>query len=213
MMSGTSSRISAGTASLAYPRLSAVCVFCGSAPGHSPKYRDAAQRLGAALANAGITLIYGGGKTGLMGALANAVLAEGGQVVGVITRAMNTPELAHHGLSRLDVTTTLHERKATMHHLANAYIALPGGYGTLDELFETLTWGQVGEHEKAVGLLNVDGYFAPLLAMLDRAVTDGFLYAEHRNALLSAADPRELLDSMNQHAHPTEACVRWMKQE
>jgi uncharacterized protein (TIGR00730 family) len=169
--------------------------------------------MGAALAGAGITLVYGGGKTGLMGVLADSVLADGGRVVGVITRSMNTPELAHPGLTRLEVTATLHERKATMHRLADAYVALPGGYGTLDELFETLTWGQVGEHEKAVGLLNVGGYFAPLLAMLDRAVTDGFLYAEHRSVLLSATDPRELLDSMNRHTHPTEACVRWMKQD
>lgn len=212
-MSHSNSEVDATVFKLASHRLKAVCVFCGSAPGHSPKYRHAAQRMGAALAKAGITLVYGGGKTGLMGALANAALADGGQVIGVITTSMNTPELAHHGLTRLEVTATLHERKAMMHRLADAYIALPGGYGTLDELFETLTWGQVGEHEKAVALLNVDDYFAPLLAMLDRAVADGFLYLEHRKALLSAADPSELLKSMHQHTHPTEACARWMKQE
>lgn len=193
--------------------LKTVCVFCGSAPGLSPHYAEAARKMGQAMVHAGITLVYGGGKTGLMGALANSILEQGGQAIGIITRAMNTPALAHGGLTRLDVTANLHERKAAMHRLADAYVALPGGYGTLDELFETLTWGQVGEHEKPVGLLNVNGYFEPLLQMLDRAVSEGFLYSEHRRSLLCESEPRNLLESMSRHIHPTQACERWMKQE
>jgi uncharacterized protein (TIGR00730 family) len=148
-----------------------------------------------------------------MGVLADTMLENGAQVVGIITQAMNTPALAHTRLTRLDVTATLHQRKAAMHRLADAYIALPGGYGTLDELFETLTFGQVGEHEKPVGLLNVDGYFEPLLRMLDRAVSDGFLYPEHRDSLFCVAEPERLLQTMSQHVHPKQACERWMRQE
>ncbi len=139
--------------------MKSICVYCGSANQASPKYFQAARRMGETLARAGLTLVYGGGRTGLMGALADSVLDTGGQVFGVITESMNTPELVHTRLTSLEVTATIHQRKARMYALADGYIALPGGYGTLDELFETLTWAQIGEHQKPVGILNVDGYY------------------------------------------------------
>jgi uncharacterized protein (TIGR00730 family) len=169
--------------------------------------------MGGILARSGLTLVYGGGRTGLMGALADSVLEQGGQVIGVIVESMNTPELAHTRLTRLEVTATIHQRKARMYALADGYIALPGGYGTLDELFETLTWAQIGEHHKPVGLLNVDGYYDPLLEMLDRAVKEKFLFPEHRQSLLCETDPEKLLKAMAAHTYPHEAAQRWMRQE
>lgn len=192
--------------------MNSICVFCGSADGVAETFIQAAQQVGRLLAHKKIRLIYGGGRTGLMGALADAALAAGGEVIGVITRSMNTPALAHPGLTRLEVTETIHQRKARMYALADGYLALPGGYGTLDELFETLTWGQIGEHNRPVGLLNVAGYYDPLLAMLDRAVREGFLFPEHRQALLCDADPERLLQAMHNHRHPHEAVRRWMRQ-
>ncbi|HTX90433.1 MAG TPA: TIGR00730 family Rossman fold protein [Anaerolineales bacterium] len=193
--------------------MKSICVYCGSANRASRKYFESARRMGETLSRRGLALVYGGGRTGLMGALADAVLAGGGQAFGVITQGMNTPELAHTGLTRLEVTATIHQRKARMYELADGYLALPGGYGTLDELFETLTWAQIGEHNKPVGLLNVDGYYDPLLAMLDRAVEEKFLFPEHRQALLCAAGPDELLELMQAYRHPGEAVRRWMTQE
>ena len=193
--------------------MKSICIYCGSARQASPQYFLAARRMGVTLVRAGLTLVYGGGRTGLMGALADSVLEEGGQVTGVITQGMNTPELAHTGLTRLEVTATIHQRKARMYALADGYIALPGGYGTLDELFETLTWAQIGEHHKPVGLLNVDGYYDPLLEMLDRAVTEKFLFAEHRRSLLCETGPEKLLEAMHAYQPVHEAVQRWMKQE
>jgi uncharacterized protein (TIGR00730 family) len=193
--------------------MKSICVYCGSARQASQKYFVAARRMGETIARGGLTLVYGGGRTGLMGAVADSALAVGGQVIGVITEGMNTPELAHTHLTRLEVTHTIHQRKARMYALADGYLALPGGYGTLDELFETLTWAQIGEHHKPVGLLNVDGYYEPLLEMLDRAVAEKFLFPEHRRALLCAAEPEELLELMNSHVYPREAVERWMRQE
>ena len=190
-----------------------ICVYCGSANQASQNYFLIARQVGEMLARRGLGLVYGGGKTGLMGALANGVLEKGGQVIGVITESMNTPELAHIGLTRLEVTATIHQRKARMYALADGYIALPGGYGTLDELFETLTWAQIGEHHKPVGILNVKGYYDPLLEMLDRAVAEKFLFPEHRRALLCEAEPEKLLDLMEGYQHPFEAVERWMRQE
>ncbi len=192
--------------------MDSICVYCGSADGISADFVTAARLTGQMLARAGLTLIYGGGRTGLMGALADAVLQAGGRVIGVITESMNTPALAHPGLTRLEVTPTIHQRKARMYKLADGYIALPGGFGTLDELFETLTWGQIGEHAKPVGLLNVNGYYDPLLTMLDRAVEEKFLFPEHRQALLCDSDPARLLGAMQNHRHPHEAVKRWMRQ-
>jgi uncharacterized protein (TIGR00730 family) len=164
--------------------MNSICVYCGSAKLASRVYFEAARQMGETVARRGLTLIYGGGKTGLMGAVADSVMNLGGQVIGVITESMNTPELAHTQLNRLEVTPTIHERKRRMYELADGYIALPGGYGTLDELFETLTWAQIGEHSKPVGLLNVNHYYDLLLKMLDRALEEKFLFPEHRNALL-----------------------------
>jgi uncharacterized protein (TIGR00730 family) len=193
-------------------KLDSLCIYCGSADGVAPAYLQAARLTGQCLAQAGLTLIYGGGRTGLMGALADAAIETGGSVVGVITESMNTPALAHAGLARLEVTATIHQRKARMYALADGYIALPGGYGTLDEFFETLTWGQIGEHSKPVGILNINGYYDPLLEMLDRAVSEKFLFPEHRQALYCAADPYELLEMLKAHRHPHDAVKRWMRQ-
>jgi len=192
--------------------MNSVCVYCGSADHVHPDYLLAARRMGETLARRGLTLVYGGGRTGLMGALADGVLESGGQVIGVIVESMNTPALAHPGLTRMEVIPLIHQRKARMYELADAYIALPGGYGTLDELFETLTWAQIGVHAKPIGLLNVGGYFDPLLAMLDRAETEGFIFPEHRRSLLCASDPGALLDAMKNHEPPVDAVRRWMRQ-
>ena len=146
-----------------------------------------------------------------MGALADGALEAGGPVIGVIIPSMNTTALAHQGLTRMDVCINMHHRKARMHELADAYIAMPGGFGTFDELFETITWAQTGAHEKAVGLLNVRGYFDRLLAAVDHAVLEGFVFPEHRAALCCAAEPDELLECMEKHQHPHEAVKRWMR--
>ena len=193
--------------------MKSICVYCGSANRASRKYFLAARQMGQTLARGGLTLVYGGGRTGLMGALADSVLEQGGQVIGVITKSMNTPELAHTRLTRLEVTATIHQRKARMYALADGYIALPGGYGTLDELFETLTWAQIGEHQKPVGLLNVDRYYDSLLQMLDRAVEEKFLFPEHRLSLLCETDPERLIEVMAAHRYPHEAVQRWMRQD
>jgi uncharacterized protein (TIGR00730 family) len=192
--------------------MQSICVYCGSADHASEVYLEAARQVGATLARRGLGLIYGGGRTGLMGVLADAVMQNGGRVVGVIVKNMNTPELAHNGLTSLEVEDTIHERKRRMYELADGYIALPGGYGTLDELFETLTWAQIGEHAKPVGLLNVNGYYDDLLRMLDRALQEGFIFPEHRAALLCNSNPDTLLDAMLAYRSPTEAVKRWMRQ-
>jgi uncharacterized protein (TIGR00730 family) len=169
--------------------------------------------MGRVLAEHGLRLIYGGGKTGLMGAVADGALEGGGKVVGVIIPSMNTDPLAHAGLTRMDVVPDMHARKARMHELSEGYVALPGGFGTFDELFETLTWAQVGAHEKPVGLLNVKDYYAPLLAALRYAVKEGFIFQEHLDALAYDADPEKLLTAMQNHKHPHEAVRRWMRED
>ena len=169
--------------------------------------------MGRLLAEKDIRLIYGGGKTGLMGDVADGALDAGGEVIGVITEAMNTPALAHTGLTRLDVTSTIHERKARMYSLADGYIALPGGFGTFDELFETITWAQIGLHEKPVGLLNTRSYYDPLLRLVDHAEKEGFIFSEHRQIMVSAATPQELLKAMESHQHPTDAVKRWLRED
>ncbi len=192
--------------------LNSICVFCGSSDLVHPDFLRAARSMGATLARRGIRLIYGGGRTGLMGALADGALEAGGEVIGVITPPMNTPALAHPHLTQMDVMPTMHARKAHMHELANAFIALPGGLGTFDELFETLTWAQIGVHRKPVGLLNVRRYFDPLLAALDHAVKEGFVFAEHRHAIHCAETPAELLTALENHQNPDDAVRRWMRQ-
>ena len=193
--------------------MKSMCVFCGSSDSVHSDYLSAAWTMGKVLAERGFGLIYGGGKTGLMGAVADGVLSAGGEVIGVIIPSMNTKALAHDGLTRMDVTPSMHARKARMHELADAYIAMPGGFGTFDELFETITWAQTGAHEKPVGILNVKDYFDPLLAAIDHAVKEGFIFAEHRKALSFESDPNKLLDAMALYEHPHDAVKRWMKEE
>ena len=173
-----------------------VCVYCGSKTGAGPVYTAAAASLGAALAKRGLGLVYGGGNVGLMGLLADAVLAGGGQVIGVIPQALVDRELAHLKLSELHVVEDMHQRKALMAAKAHAFIALPGGYGTLEELFEALAWSQLGFHPKPVGLLNTAGYFDHLLAFLDHAVGEEFLQGRHRRLLQVGAEAEALVDTL-----------------
>jgi uncharacterized protein (TIGR00730 family) len=179
-----------------------VCVFCGSSPGTNGLYREAAQTVGGLLCQRGLELVYGGGNVGLMGALADGCLQAGGRVIGVIPEALEKKELAHGGLTELRVVGSMHERKALMADLSDAFIALPGGYGTWDEFCEVLTWSQLGIQRKATALLNVNGYYDPLLAMADRAVSDGFLNDVHRALLLSDDDPGRLLDRLSGYTAP-----------
>ena len=171
-----------------------VCVFCGSSSGASPVYLEAARAMGRTLAGRGLGLVYGGGSVGLMGAVADAALAAGGEVVGVIPRALQLRELAHARLTTLHVVGSMHERKARMAELADGFVALPGGMGTLEELAEILTWAQLGLHARPVGLIDVAGYFGPLVAFFDRAVAEGFLRPEHRRLLAVGEEPGALLD-------------------
>jgi len=191
--------------------MNSICVFCGSADAVHSDYKSAASTMGRILAESGIRLIYGGGKTGLMGSVADGALSAGGEVIGVIIPSMNNQALAHDGLTRMDVPPDMHARKARMHELADGFIALPGGYGTFDELFETITWSQIGTHEKPIGLLNTRNYYAPLLATIDHAVREGFIFKEHRDALFCDADPKHLLNIMATYKHPHEAVKRWMR--
>ena len=194
-------------------QMKAICVYCGSADDVHPDYIKAGCEMGRTLAENGIRLIYGGGKTGIMGAVADGTLEAGGEVYGVIVESMNTPALAHFGLTRLEVTSTIHERKARMYELADGYVALPGGFGTFDELFETLTWAQIGVHAKPIGLLNVRNYFDPLWAMVLHAEKEGFIFSEHRKMLCIAQTPQELMKCMNTHQPSSEVVKRWMRQD
>jgi hypothetical protein len=173
-----------------------VCVFCGSSTGARPAYAAATRRLAAELVRRGLGLVYGGGSVGLMGVVADAVLARGGEVIGVIPRPLATRELAHGGLSSMHVVDSMHERKATMAQLADAFVALPGGLGTLEETLEILTWAQLGIHRKPVGVLDVDGYWRPLRELLGHAVQEGFMAAENAALLLLATTPAALLDRL-----------------
>lgn len=175
------------------PAIARVCVFCGSSFGRRRAYARAARDLGRALAARNVGLVYGGARVGLMGTLADATLEAGGDVVGVIPRALVERELAHDGLSELVVVESMHERKARMSELADAFVALPGGMGTLDELAEAFTWNQLGIHAKPCGLLDVDGYFESFLDFLDRATAEGFLGPGDRESLVVDRDPHALL--------------------
>ena len=176
--------------------LRSVCVYSGSSPGTKPEYAEVAAALGRELAAREIGAVYGGASVGLMGMMANAALEAGGRVTGVIPEAFHEKELAHRGLTELHVVRTMHERKTLMADLADAFIALPGGFGTFEELLEALTWTQLGVHEKACGILNVGGYYDPLLQMFDNAVAERFLYPDHRDLLLVGSEPAELLDRL-----------------
>jgi len=188
-----------------------ICVFTGSSPGARTDYADAARALGRELVDRGHELVYGGSTAGLMGILADEVLGAGGHVIGVMPEALVAKEVAHRGLPDLRVVGTMHERKALMADLSDAFIALPGGFGTLDEFFEALTWSQLGLHAKACGMLNVCGYFDGLLAFLDRAVEERFLPGPHRAMIISGDSPQALLASLATCSPPT--VEKWMDRE
>ena len=176
-----------------------ICVFSGSNPGRRPEYREAAQALGREMVARGLGLVYGGASVGMMGAIADSVLAGGGEVIGVIPRGLFRSEVAHEGLTQLHEVNSMHERKALMADLADGFIALPGGYGTFDELFEIITWEQLGIHTKPIGLLDVAGYFAPLLALIAHAVSQGFIPPRHSNIVIHESSPATLLDRLAMH--------------
>jgi uncharacterized protein (TIGR00730 family) len=178
-------------------------VFCGSSAGTRDIYQQAAQTVGRMLCQRGIELVYGGGRVGLMGIVADACLSEGGRVIGVIPQALADREVAHTGLTELRIVGSMHERKALMADLSDAFVSLPGGFGTWEEFFEVLTWAQLGIQRKACGVLNVNGYYDPLIAMADRALSEGFLREGHRDLLLSDADPERLLDRLSDYVAPT----------
>lgn len=177
-------------------RLGALCVFCGSAVGARASYREAAVALAGELAARGTRLVYGGGNIGLMGAIADAALERGVHVTGIIPTGLAEKELAHHGVSDLRVVDSMHARKALMADLSDGFVAMPGGIGTFEEWFEVLTWSQLGIHRKPCGLLDVDGYYTDLLALLDRSVAEGFLKPKHRAKVLVDASPSALMDAM-----------------
>ena len=177
-------------------KLQRVAVFCGSSPGADPIYREAAVELGELLVRRGLGLVYGGGNVGLMGTVADTVMEGGGEVVGVIPRMLVEREVAHHGITDLRVVGSMHERKRLMYQLSGAMLALPGGMGTFEELFEALTWNQLGLHQKRCGLLNVAGYYDPLAEMVDKAVEEGFVRTPHREYLCVETDPGRLLDRL-----------------
>lgn len=181
-----------------------LCVFCGSSPGLLPAYAEAAGRLGATLADRGVGVVFGGGHIGLMGILADAALSRGGEVVGVIPQALQDRELGHLGVTRLHVVPSMHERKALMAEMSDAFAALPGGYGTVEEFCEVLTWAQLGFHAKPCGLLNVGGFFDPLLALFDSQVERGFLSPGHRRLVLVEEDPDRLVDRLEAARLPAE---------
>lgn len=185
-----------------------VCIFCGSRAGSVPAYASAARSLGDTLARRGITLVYGGGRVGLMGVVADAALKAGGEVIGVMPKALVEREISHESLTKLHVVGSMHERKALMSELSEGFIALPGGNGTLEEFFEVLTWAQLGVHWKPCGLLNVSGYYDPLLHVFDQMVDQGFLSKEHRSMVLVENDSDDMLDALSGYRPPT--TIKWI---
>lgn len=191
--------------------IQSICLFCGSNSGSNPAYAEAAGELGRELAARDITLVYGGGNIGLMGVAADAALAAGGRVIGVIPGFLRDKEVAHGGLSELHVTQTMHERKALMEDLSGGFIALPGGFGTYDELFEMLTWGQLSVHQKPIGLLNVAGFFDPLLAMVQHGVREGFIRQDNLALFVVADTLPALLERMN--AYRANPAAKWLSHD
>jgi uncharacterized protein (TIGR00730 family) len=182
--------------------MKAIAVYCGSSSGINGMYREEAARLGKMLARKGIRVIFGGGKVGLMGVLADAVLEAGGEITGVIPAFLKLKEVAHEGLSELICVESMHERKALISDMSDGAIALPGGLGTLDELFEMLTWGQLGLHTKPVALLNTNAYFSPVLTAIDQMISEGFLKERNREMILASADMQHLLEQMERYQAP-----------
>lgn len=189
--------------------LKTICVYCGSADGLREEYYQAAYQMGSLLAQENITLVYGAGKTGLMGSVANGALEAGGSVIGVVPDNLNESQLIHSQLTQLEVVSDIQLRKARMSQLADAFIALPGGFGTFDELFETLTWAQIGLHSKPIGLLNTLEYFNPLISLVDHALAENFIYDEHRVLLVSENDPKCLLNCLQTYKTPSNL-HRWI---
>jgi uncharacterized protein (TIGR00730 family) len=192
--------------------MKAVCVYCGSSDNIHADYMTAAYEMGAALADQKLQLVYGAGSTGLMGAVAKGALENGSEVIGVMPGIFNTPTLVHNGLTRLEIVDDMHKRKARLAKLADAFIALPGGFGTMEELFEILTWAQIGLHEKPVGLLNVRHYFDPLLDLIENARVEGFIYNEHRELFTSSEKPMDLLEALQKH-NPPAGLDRWLTRQ
>lgn len=192
--------------------LASVCVFCGSSDAVAPEYLEAAERVGAAIARRGARLVYGGGGTGLMRCVADGALRSGGQVIGILTEQLDTPALRHEGLTERRVVPTMHERKALMASLSDSFLALPGGIGTFEELFEILAWAQLGIHQRPIGLLDTRGYFGPLRATLAHARQEGFIYREHGDLYVSESDPEALLDRMQAYRPPS-GLARWLTRE
>ncbi|MDA0834088.1 MAG: TIGR00730 family Rossman fold protein [Planctomycetota bacterium] len=179
-----------------------ICIYCGSQVGKDPTYRESARELGTLMARRGSGLVYGGGSIGLMGVVADALLAQNAEVIGVIPDALATKELIHPHVADMRIVRTMHERKALMAELADAFIALPGGYGTFEELFEAITWNQLGLHRKPIGLLNVAGYFDPFVRVIDHAVQEGFVKRSQRDLFVVEERPLTLLDRMQNHTIP-----------
>ncbi len=176
-----------------------ICVFCGSSLGLRPIYQQAAAALGKLIVQRDINLVYGGGKVGLMGVVTDAVLAAGGEAIGVIPAFLAAKEIAHPGLTKLHIVNSMHERKAMMAELSDGFIAMPGGFGTFEEFFEALTWEQLGLHQKPHGLLNIEGYYDPLLKLVDTAIAENFIREQHRNLILVSSNPKSLLDLMSNY--------------
>lgn len=183
--------------------MKAIAIYCGSSSGTNGIYKEEAEKVGRILARKNKRVIFGGGKVGLMGVLANAVLEEGGHITGVIPAFLKTKEVAHDELSEIICVNTMHERKALIHEMSDGAIALPGGFGTLDELFEMLTWGQLGIHQKAVGLLNTNAYFSPILRAIDKMVEEGFLKSGNKDLLLVSENLEDLLLQMENYQAPS----------
>lgn len=197
---------------MSYP-YSSICVFCGSADGLAPVYYDAAYETGRLLAEQGITLVYGAGRTGMMGALAEGALGAGGEVIGVVPNGLESPQLVYtSGLTKLEIVPDIQIRKARMNELGQAFIALPGGYGTMDEMFEVLTWSQIGRHRKPSAFLNTDGYFDALFKWIERAYKDHFIYEEHLELFVADAEPARLLEKLAAFRFP-ENIERWLVRE
>ena len=190
--------------------MKSICVYCGSSDKVNSIYLNSAREMGALIARRGLQLIYGAGNTGLMGALATGALEQGGEVVGVIPKIFDTPQLAHQGLSRIEVVADMHTRKARIAELADGFIAMPGGFGTLEEFFEILTWAQIGLHSKPIGLLNIGGYYGPLMTFMKKLETEGFLYAGHNSLYVHNANSEKLLENMSQY-QPPEDLNRWVE--
>jgi len=190
--------------------LTRICVFCGSSDDVAPAYLETAHAMGQSVARRGMTLVYGGGGTGMMGRLADGALGAGGHVIGVLTEQFDTPALRHARLTERRVVPTMHQRKAMMAELSEAFLALPGGFGTLEELFEMLCWAQLGLHQRPIGLLNTGGYYDPLLAAIQRARDEGFIYQEHHALFFTATEPESLLDRIDEYQPPA-GLERWLR--